>query len=164
MGAPEGAERPESAKDVTAMKDGRVFGEKIVGIDYRARTGVYGVVAGEGNTTAVVRIPVGYFLIGGGIEQGEDREEALRREFLEETGYTIEIGEYLGTSSGYYYSKGFGRYMHGIGHFYRVKLLKKVTEQVEADHTLVWVGPRECAELIAYDYQRWAVVTAFGLE
>ncbi len=34
---------------------------------------------------------------GGGVDEGETAEEALKREFLEETGFIIEVGELLKT-------------------------------------------------------------------
>ncbi len=42
-----------------------------------------------------------YKLPGGGIEEGENKEEALRRECREELGCEIEIGEYLGETIEY---------------------------------------------------------------
>jgi 8-oxo-dGTP diphosphatase len=146
------------------LKDEIIFGEKLNGVQYRARTGVYGVAEDEKGRAAVVRIPTGCFLIGGGIEPNEDREEALRREFLEETGYSIAIKDYIGTSSGYYYSDYFSHYMYATGYFYRVEMLEKTAEPIEHDHTLVYLEKVECAKLLRYDYQRWAVVKAFGLQ
>lgn len=150
-------------QDVTELKDAAVFGEKIDGIEYRDRTGAYGVVEDRQGRAVIVRTPTGYFLIGGGIEPGEDDEDALRREFLEETGYTIAIKESIGASTGYYYSDDFAQYMHGTGHFYRVELLERAAEPIEKDHTLVYLEKIECVSLLKYDYQRWAVVSAFGL-
>ena len=149
---------------VSELKDGMIFGEKIDGVQYRARTGVYGVAEDKGCRAAVVRIPTGCFLIGGGIEPDESREEALRREFLEETGYSIAIKEYIGMSCEYYYSEYFSQYMFGTGYFYKVEMLEKTAEPTASDHTLVYIEKGECAKLLKYDYQRWAVVRAFGLE
>lgn len=146
------------------MEEKTVFGEKLEGIEYWERTGAYGIAEDSEGRVAAVRLPYGYFLIGGGIEPGEDREEALKREFLEETGFGIEVLEYIGEYSGYYYSLGFARYMHGSGHFYRVRLCDKQVEPVEADHSLVFLEKARCIELLQYDYQRAAVKKAFAQE
>ena len=40
-----------------------------------------------------------WLLPGGGLEQGEDPEDAVRREVTEETGYAVEVDELLGIHS-----------------------------------------------------------------
>ncbi|MFC3773825.1 NUDIX domain-containing protein [Paenibacillus sp. GCM10012303] len=45
-----------------------------------------------------------YFLPGGGMDEGETPEECLRREVLEETGYQIKIGAYIGKAQRYFIS------------------------------------------------------------
>lgn len=145
------------------MSDRIVLGERLEGVHYRERTGAYGVVEDQNGRAMAVKIPTGYFLIGGGIEPGEDDRQALAREFLEETGYTITVKEYIGVSSGYYYSVGFAQYMYGTGHFYKVEMLEKVADPIETDHQLVRLEINDCVKMLKYDYQRWAVVKAFGL-
>ena len=72
------------------------FGEKKVNTDYVARYGVYAVIPdAEQKQIVLVQAPNGaWFLPGGEIESGENHQEALKRELIEELGFTAEIGTY----------------------------------------------------------------------
>ncbi len=98
-----------------SMEKEEVFGEKIKDINYVVRKGVYGVTFNKHRQVAMVRNQYGYFLPGGGIEEGENFEECLRREFIEETGYSIIIKNYIGKASKYYYAESFNHFRHPIG-------------------------------------------------
>ena len=138
------------------IENEKIFGEKINGITYVIREGVYGVVFNETGQVAVIKNPYGYFLPGGGIEDGESLEECLIREFREETGYNIIIKSFIGKASKYYFSEAFNHYRHPIGFFYIVSLEQHVTDEIEKDHELLWMEPPECAEFL-YEHQQWAV-------
>ena len=64
-----------------------IFGEKLEGIEYTDRIGVYGIVFNNEGKIALIMTPGGYFLPGGGIENTESHRMCLHREFMEETGY-----------------------------------------------------------------------------
>ena len=64
----------------------KVFGRREKG-QYYNREGAY-LITFSGDRTAVVRTPRGYFLLGGGIQGDESDEECIRRECLEECGYS----------------------------------------------------------------------------
>ena len=98
----------------------------------------------------------GYFLPGGGIEDGENLEECLIREFMEETGYSIKINNFIGKASRYYISEAFNHYRHPVGFFYKVALEKHVTDLIEKDHELLWMDPLESANFL-HEHQVWAV-------
>jgi 8-oxo-dGTP diphosphatase len=134
----------------------KAFGEKLDGISYVAREGTYGVVFNDMGQVAVVKNPFGYFLPGGGIEEGESLEECLIREFIEETGYSINIKNFIGKASKYYFSEAFNHYRHPIGFFYVVDLEQRVTDSIEKDHELLWMDPFESANFL-HEHQVWAI-------
>ena len=84
------------------------------------RPSVYGVLRKD-NEILVQRNPLlsGFNLPGGGIELGEDEKTALKREFLEETGLMIQVGEILDAKTDYY-TYG-GQFYHCVMVFYFVE-------------------------------------------
>ncbi len=126
------------------------FGAPEDGIQYHKRVGVYGVIYNE-NEFTVAKVNDGYFLVGGGLEGEESHHECLRREFLEEIGYTIEICEYLGVNHEYHQSHRSKNHYELIGHCYSVKLIDRI-EQGEEDHKLVTLRDSEI-DRMTLEYQ-----------
>lgn len=137
-----------------------VFGEKLKDIDYVLRPGVYGIAFDASMRVALVKVPFGYHLPGGGIEAEEDHERCLRRELLEETGYTIDIAQMISISHQYAYSERSMNYYELVGHFYVVTLLEKSAEPIELDHVLEWHTIAEAQSLLSLEYQREALKIA----
>jgi 8-oxo-dGTP diphosphatase len=133
----------------------KIFGEKKTGVDYRPRTGSYGVLIEE-NGVGVVRSD-GYetfFLIGGGLDDGETETESLAREAREEIGYEIEIGEKLGAALEYFYSAAEKRDVAKECHFYRISLVRATGEA--GKHELVWIAEHEI-ERMHHRCYRWII-------
>ncbi|MFC4559198.1 NUDIX domain-containing protein [Virgibacillus kekensis] len=84
----------------------RVFGEKIGGLEYKERKGVYGVIfSPDKNKVLTVKTSrEHYFLPGGGVEQNESNQKCLQREFLEETGFYVGLDSYIGKASKYFFT------------------------------------------------------------
>lgn len=141
------------------ISDGPVFGEKLSGVEYGEKNGVYGILINNYGKVAIIKIATKYFLPGGGIEKGETHEECLKREFVEETGYEIEIVSYIGTASLYHTTKT-GQYKRGIGYFYIVNLKADIGNKIEEDHELLWIEPDECVKRLFLEHQAWAVLEA----
>ena len=125
------------------------------GEQYVHRPGAY-IICVQGDKAAVVRIPKGFFLLGGGIEQGESQEECIHREVLEEIGYTVEIDGYLCSAEEYREHPSFG-YFHPIQYYYVGRLKEKVAEPVELDHTLEWIPVEELPGQLYVRSQKWAL-------
>lgn len=162
----------------------RVFGTKIDGADYYHRPGAY-VIPWRDGKIAAVRIPLGYFLLGGGKEKAEsgrghaehDREKlehdkahaaepdpaeleddlsCIRRECLEEIGYAVRPGDFICSAETFCKIPEKGLF-HPIQTYYQCELLEKIQEPIEKDHQLVWLEPREAMTKLFVEQQRWAV-------
>ena len=95
---------------------------KIDGIQYIFRECCYGLAKVNGKTLLVFsEKDKDYSIPGGGIEKGEDLLSGLKREFLEETGYTIIKAEHLiDVHSTGKNSKGFD--VERLAHIFKVEI------------------------------------------
>lgn len=132
----------------------KIFGKKIETADYYHRPGAYLIPYRDGKI-ALVGIPLGLFLLGGGREEGESDEECILRECLEETGYRVKLGRFL-CSAETYCRIPEREFFHPIQTYYTGQLLEKVQEPIETDHRLLWMPPEEAAEKLYSEQQRWA--------
>ncbi|TWT28397.1 NUDIX hydrolase [Planomicrobium sp. CPCC 101110] len=141
------------------------FGEQAEGVDYHLRKGVYAVIFNAAkDKVATVKTPKDrYFLPGGGIEEKELPEECLRRELLEETGYAIAVGSFIGTAMRFFHSRKNGPMLND-GYFYLATLKEKVQEPTETDHILTWLPIARLQELLVHEHHYWAVMKALNSE
>lgn len=126
------------------------------------RPGAYAVFFNEMQELGLVRTDDGrYFLAGGGIEAGEEKEEALIREILEETGLIAAVQAPIGKAKEFYLDEIESRYYEKIGHFYKVVITgQDLAQKTEADHTLLWLPVAKALPLLYHDMYRWAVEQA----
>ncbi len=130
-------------------------GKKEENIEYKKRPGAYAIIVNKNEEKiGIVRAGKEYFYLGGGIESGETELDALKRELIEESGYTIknirkfdEVGSYI-----YADEKG---YLEVIAHVYIAEFDKKVTEPIEKDHTVLWVNPEEYTKKMCREWQTY---------
>lgn len=72
------------------------IGNEMKGMEYRKRSGAYVIIERkEDNKVAIATVDRDYFLLGGGIEEGETAIETIKREVIEEAGYTIKNIQYF---------------------------------------------------------------------
>ena len=132
------------------------IGKKIENKQYYKRPGSYAIIeSDEDNKIAIASDDVDvYFFLGGGIKENETNENALKREVLEETGYSLKNIELFDKISSYCYSKTNG-YMDIEATIYIAKFDTKITEPKEKDHKLMWVEPNEYKDKLFHEYQRY---------
>ena len=131
------------------------IGEKIENKEYYKRPGAYVIVErDEDDKIAVVTNGIGYFFLGGGLENNETNEDALKRELIEESGYTLKDISFFDTVSTYIYHPKKG-YMDIDATFYIAKFNERVAEPTEKDHKIVWVSPLEYKDKLYREYQRY---------
>lgn len=140
-----------------------IFGQKKKGIDYEIRAAVYAVIfSKEKKMVLTVKNTEGmYFLPAGGMEKNVDDHSCLKRELLEETGYTIKIGTFIGHARQFFFSRN-NEPLLGDGYFYFAELLDKNQEPVEEEHFVSSIEIEAVQKVLFHDYHRWAVREGLG--
>lgn len=136
------------------------FGAPEAGLDYPDRPTAFGLVVHEARL-ACVRVDRGersYFdLPGGAIDGDETEEEALVREFVEETGMTVRPVARI-AEAGQYFRRSDGQPFNNVGGFWVAERLSlDAGAKIEADHELVWLSPRDALRELRHDAHAWAV-------
>ena len=132
----------------------RIFGKK-ENAEYIDRKGAY-IIPVKGDKIGVVKTYKGYFLLGGGIEDGENDHQCITRECLEEAGYEVSIGEELCSAETYLVHERIG-YFHPIQVYYVGELLNKVKDPVEPDHAFEFVKYEDIKGKMYLEMQNWAI-------
>lgn len=143
------------------MKEIMIFGNKEENLQYKTRIGVYSIILNKKRDQILVIRTTrgGYFLPGGGVEEKENHEECLQREMLEETGFQVVIGDYIGQAQKYHLAMGKIPSLNHA-HFYLATLSVKVQEPVEIDEEPIWVNISEIENLLFHEHQVWGVKEA----
>ncbi|MDO4301485.1 MAG: NUDIX domain-containing protein [Clostridia bacterium] len=133
----------------------KTFGVKDSKYRYYDRIGAY-LIAVQNNSLAVVRTPKGYFLPGGKIEEQESHMECIKRECLEEIGYSVTVSDYICSGETYLIHPTIGHF-HPIQFYYSGKILEYVKKPVEQDHNFEWISCDEIGGKFVLKQQEWAV-------
>lgn len=140
---------------MTALQFGRAEG----GLDYKFRPAAFGLVF-QDERLACVRVTRDepYFdLPGGAVDVGESEPQALVREFLEETGMTVEPVQRI-VEAGQFFRKSDGEPVNNVGGMWIARMLAlDPARKIETDHELVWLDPRRALADLRHDAHAWAV-------
>jgi 8-oxo-dGTP diphosphatase len=136
------------------------FGVPVAGLTYPERPAVFGLVFHDAKL-ACVRVDRGegsYLdLPGGAIDGDESEEQALIREFVEETGMAVRPFVRL-TEAAQFFRKSDGSPVNNRGGFWIAEQLSlDPAAKVEADHELVWLHPHTALAQLRHDAHAWAV-------
>ena len=136
------------------------FGIARPGLDYVLRPAVFGLVIHDGRL-ACVRVDRGeggYLdLPGGAVDGQETEEQALVREFVEETGMAIRPLARIAAAA-QYFRKSDGAPVNNTGGFWTAGMLSlNPAAKVEDDHELVWLDPLVALKALRHDAHAWAV-------
>ncbi len=136
------------------------FGTRQPGLDYSLRPTAFGLVFHDGKL-ACVRVDRGegsyYDLPGGAVDGDESEEQALVREFVEETGMAVRPFARIAEAA-QYFRKSDGVPINNTGGFWVAEMLSiDPAAKVEADHELVWLHPHTAVNELRHDAHAWAV-------
>lgn len=145
------------------------IGEKEQNITYTKRPGAYAIIINkEDDKIGIVTDgEERFFYLGGGIEEGETKLEALKREIREEAGYSLKNSKEFAEVGSYLYSEEKG-YLEVIASVYIAEFDEKIAEPIEKDHTVLWVKPEEYVNKMFREWQndimrRWIEERNFWL-
>lgn len=131
------------------------IGKKLEGIPYTKRLGAYAIIQREeDNKVAIATADGYYFFLGGGIEEGETEIEALRRELMEESGYSIKNINYFDKVTSWADGGDRGP-LDMTATIYLAQFDKKVAIPIETDHKVLWIEPEEYKDKLYHEYQRY---------
>ena len=135
------------------------FGEKLTTVDYKARYGVYAIIPNaDKNQIILVQAPNGsWFLPGGEIEAGEDHFSALKRELIEELGFSAELGYYYGQADEYFYSRHRETYFYNPAYIYEVTHFEEIDDPLEDFNNLSWFSIDEAIDRLKRGSHKWGV-------
>jgi 8-oxo-dGTP diphosphatase len=138
------------------------FGEQRVGVEYTERHGAFGIAIRDGHV--LIEMAEALFLPGGGVDPGETIEEALRREFLEETGYELTAFTPIGSAVQYVEILEENAFWKRIDHFFIVELGAKGEPTYADGHIcpVEWLDIEEAKGNMFLQSQGWGIEQALA--
>lgn len=132
-----------------------IIGSKEENVEYKKRPGAYAIIINRtDDKVGIVTEGKNYFYLGGGIEEGETKLDALKREIIEEAGYSLKNIEEFEEVDSYVFAEDKG-YFEVTASVYIAEFDKKIAEPIERDHTVLWVKPEEYICKMYREWQRY---------
>lgn len=133
------------------------FGKRDKNLKFKSRKGAYAIIRDARGRFLTIKWKEYLYLVGGGIDNNETPIDALHREVLEETGYTIKINDFLGVAENHFTSKYYPDLsQHNLGYFYHCSLQEKVAVAQEKE-PMVWATLEELEENLFHAHQLYMV-------
>ncbi|MGB7319491.1 MAG: NUDIX hydrolase [Planktotalea sp.] len=119
------------------------------GINYRLRPGAYAILMRDHRVLLTFQEAPKpeYQIPGGGIDPGEHIIPALRREIMEETGWTIGTPRRLGAFRRYVYMPDYKFWAEKLCALYVARPAIQLCEPTEAGHSSHWVSYEDALTL-----------------
>lgn len=132
------------------------IGSKKDGIQYKKRICAYAIIERIKDKKIAIATDKSdiYFLLGGGREKDELIEETLKREIIEETGYSLTDVKFFDKINSWCYNAKYG-YLDVEATIYIAKFDKKILAPIEKEHRILWVSPLEYKDKLYHEYQRY---------
>ncbi|SLN41586.1 RNA pyrophosphohydrolase [Roseovarius albus] len=123
---------------------------------YKPRPGVYAILPRGGNLLVTLQEEPEpeLQLPGGGIDQGESPIEALHREVLEETGWSIARPRRLGAFRRFVYMPEYDMWAEKICMIYTAHPVRRLSDPHEPGHIPLWLAPDIAAQELGNDGDR----------
>lgn len=132
----------------------KIIGDKDANIEYKKRPGAYAIITRKEDDKIGIVTDGDFFFLGGGIEEGETELDALKRELIEESGYTLKNITKFDEVSSYIYAEAKG-YIQVMAYVYLAEFEEKIAEPIEKDHTVLWVNPEDYVGKMCREWQEY---------
>ena len=139
------------------------FGDEKPGVEYVDRPGSYGIVLNDRKDVCIVTAPSGVALPGGGSHDGETPIATLRREVIEETGFTLDVLTEIGVAEQFLFAEGEGHFRK-ICRYFLCTIRPGAAEVSEVDHQVCWCKKKEALDMFEFESSHtWALQQSMEL-
>ncbi len=133
------------------------FGTAPKGSKVRTRPSAYGLLRDAQGRLLICETPECVMLPGGGIDPGEEPEQAMRREVAEETGLVVVTASLLCHANQLIVSRDGQAWLNKTGSYFVATVEDHGGQPVEHDHACLWLNLDDATAALSDEAHRWAV-------